>query len=272
VNGAVGGEGPGFDGRVIAVTGAASGIGEACATHLSAGGARVALVDRDEAGLDRVAGNLSGEAVAVIADVSTADGVQAYVGACVERWGQLDGVHLNAGIAGPIAPFAETDVDQYDAIMAINARGVYLGLRAAIRQMIAQETGGSIVVTASTAGLSGAPSMGLYSASKHAAVGLVKAAAIDHAADRIRVNAICPGEVDTPMLREGVRRAAADDAQMAGMLADMTARIPTGRLALPAEPARAAAWLLSDESSYVTGAVLVVDGGLSIGGYVADRG
>jgi NAD(P)-dependent dehydrogenase (short-subunit alcohol dehydrogenase family) len=260
---AIGGERRPFDGRVIAITGAASGIGEACAELLSAGGARVAVVDRDEAGADRVVGKLSGEAIAVIADVSTVEGVGTYVDACVERWGRLDGVHLNAGIAGPIAPFAESDADQYDALMAINARGVYLGLRAAIRQMIAQGTGGSIVVTASTAGLSAAPSMGLYSTSKHAAVGLVKAAAIDHAADGIRVNAICPGEVDTPMLREGVRGAAADDMQVEGMLADMTGRIPMGRLALPAEPARAAAWLLSDASSYVTGTVLVVDGGLS---------
>ncbi len=266
---AVGGGGLPFEGRAIAVTGAASGIGEACAERLSAGGARVAVVDRDEAGAARVVGKLPGDAIAVVADVSTTDGVQAYVHACVERWGKLDGVHLNAGIAGPVAPFAETDADQYDAIMAINARGVYLGLRATVRQMIAQGTGGSIVVTASTAGLSGTPSMGLYSASKHAAVGLVKAAAIDHATDGIRVNAICPGEVDTPMLRDGVRRAAADDAHLEQMLADMTGQIPMGRLALPVEPARAAAWLLSDDSSYVTGTVVIVDGGLSIGGYSA---
>ena len=253
-----------FDGRAIAITGAGSGIGESCAEHLSAAGARVAVVDRDEAAADRVVGKLSGEAFAVVADVSTAAGVQGFVDTCVERWGRLDGVHLNAGIAGPVASFAEYDAEHYDAIMAINARGVYLGLRASIRQMIAQGDGGSIVVTASTAGLSGAPMMGLYSASKHAAVGLVRAAALDHAADGIRVNAICPGEVDTPMLREGVRGAAADEAGAEEMLAEMRGRIPAGRLALPAEPAQAAAWLLGEESSYVTGAVLVVDGGLSI--------
>lgn len=269
MNASVADEGSRSGEPVIAITGAASGIGEACAERLSAGGARVAVVDRDEAGADRVAGRLPGEAIAVTADVATAEGVQAFVDAAVERWGRLDGVHLNAGIAGPLAAFAETDADHYDAIMAINARGVYLGLRAAIRQMIGQQTGGAIVVTASTAGLAGTQAMGIYSASKHAAIGLVRAAAIDHAADGIRVNAICPGEVDTPMLRQGMRRAAADDAHLEGMLAEMTARIPMGRLALPAEPAGVAAWLLGDDSAYVTGATFVVDGGLSVGQYSA---
>lgn len=259
----------GIAGNNFIVTGAASGIGAAVCSLLSDLGACIAVVDIDRDAAERTAASLPGRAVPVEADVTSVEGTDAYLAASSDAFGDIHGVHLNAGVLGKPTPLADTEPADYDWEMAVNARGVYLGLRGAIRRMRDQESGGSIVVTASTAGLVGSQALGIYSTSKHAAVGLVRTAAIDHAADGVRVNAICPGEVDTPMLRDAIEQFSPSVSEEDATRRKVASRIPVERLADPSELAAAVAWLLSRESSYVTGAALVVDGGLTAGRFNA---
>jgi NAD(P)-dependent dehydrogenase (short-subunit alcohol dehydrogenase family) len=259
----------GIAGKTFIVTGAGSGIGEAVCLLLSDRGASVAAVDLDAETAKRTTAKLPGPAVAIAADVTTPEGTAAYIAASAEALGDIDGVHLNAGVLGTPMPLADTEPTDYDWEMGVNAKGVYLGLRGAIRRMRTQGRRGSIVVTASTAGLGGSQSLGIYSASKHAAVGLVRAAALDHAADGIRVNAICPGEVDTPMLQRAIDTFSPTPGEREATRDAIAMRIPAGRVADPGELALAAVWLLSEDSTYVTGTTLVVDGGLTAGRFTA---
>lgn len=248
------------------MTGAGSGIGAAMCAGLSSLGARVAAVDIDADSVRRTAeANATGSVVAVTADVSTAEGTEDFIAQSADALGEIHGVHLNAGVLGRPNPLAETTPEEYDWEMSVNARGVYLGLRGAISHLQAQGSGGSIVVTASTAGLVGSHTLGIYSASKHAAVGLVRSAALDYSADGIRVNAICPGEVNTPMLQHAIEGFSSSPGEVEATRAKVASKIPIERVAHPAELAEAAIWLLSPESSYVTGATLVVDGALTAG-------
>lgn len=255
----------GLASRSFIVTGAGSGIGAAVSRRLSAAGANVVLVDLNGEAAERTASTLSGPGVAVPADVTTPDGTDGYLEAGWEAFGRIDGLHLNAGVLSTPAPIADTDPADYDWEMGVNAKGVYLGLRGAIRRLRDQGSGGAIVVTASTAGLGGSQGLSIYTASKHAAVGLVRSAAIDHCRDGIRVNAICPGEVDTPMLAGAIKAFSPTAEHEAAVRASVVERLPLGRIADPRELAEAAVWLLSDQASYVTGATLVVDGGLTAG-------
>jgi len=256
-----------LQGKVILVTGASSGIGKAATAAFARAGAKLVLVARrpgDEAvSLARDAG---ADCIFVTADVSKEADVEGCVRAAIERFGRLDGAFNNAASAdGAGAPLADFSPEDFDRTIAGTLRSVWLCMRAEVRAMLAQDPpGGAIVNTSSINGLGSAPLGALYSAAKAGVIALSKGGALDYAAKRIRVNALIPGAFRTPML-EGVM------SQMAGGSAEVVkaieeqyeARIPLGRIGDPAEAAQAAAWLLSDAASYVTGASLIVDGGMT---------
>jgi NAD(P)-dependent dehydrogenase (short-subunit alcohol dehydrogenase family) len=245
-------------GKVIMATGAASGIGRAACLIFAREGARVLVTDRDPAGgaetVDLI--RRSGGAAEFLAtDVADQDQVEAAVAFAVATWGRLDGAFNNAGVPEAFTPLLESTDETFDRIMAVNVRGVWLCLRAQVRQMRSQGGGGSIVNTASVAGLKGAGLMAIYSASKHAVIGLTKSAALEFARTGPRVNALCPGVVETPMMRT----VAADDRARRAFLAAQ----PGGRFGTPEEIGEAAAWLLSDAAAFVTGVAMAVDGGMT---------
>jgi NAD(P)-dependent dehydrogenase (short-subunit alcohol dehydrogenase family) len=191
-----------FNGKVALITGAGNGIGRATALAFAAYKAKVVVVDRDGPGAERTAGTIKqqgGDALAVTADVTKSADVQAYVKAAVDAYGRIDCFFNNAGIEGKLAPTAEYDEAMFDQVLAVNVKGVFLGLRYVLPVMIAKKSG-AIVNTASIAGLVGSPNMPAYVASKHAVVGLTKAVAGENARLGIRVNAVCPGPVDTRMI------------------------------------------------------------------------
>lgn len=241
------------DGRVGIITGAAAGIGRAAAEAFAAAGARLVLADRDGEGVGRVAQRLrdtGADLVAVRCDVSDEEDVAAMVAAATDRWGRLDIAFNNAGAAAPLERSSRAD---WDRTIAVNLTGTWLCMRAEIAAMRAAG-GGAIVNCSSIAGLVGFPAAGAYVASKHGIVGLTRSAALDLADAGIRVNAICPGVVDTPM----VTRATGGDAARRDAL---VAGEPIGRMGAPEEIAHAALWLCSAAASFVTGAAIAVDGG-----------
>lgn len=252
----------GLEGKVILVTGAGRGIGAATSRRLAEEGARVVVVDLDAELAEATAAGMPGDALAVAADVSSEDGVERYTQAALERFGRIDGVHLNAGITGTPTPLADSTFENWNRVVAVNLTGTYLGLRAALRVMRDQGDGGSIVSTASTGGVTGSATFGTYCATKHGVVGLVRSAALEGAALGIRVNAICPSATDTGMARVledsigGDRAAARERFERAN---------PLRRYATPEEVAALAAWLLSDEASYSSGGCFMVDGGRTAG-------
>src|SRR6185436_3386602 len=180
----------GLDGKVAIVTGGGSGMGAATARRLSGEGVKVAVVDLREDAAKEVVASLDGEAIAVGADVSTERGTDDYVAATIEAFGRVDLFHNNAGYGGHLVPIWEMSVAEFDKTMAVNTRGVFLGLRAVLGRMAAQGEGGAIVNTASVSGLRAVPGQGAYVPSKHGCVGLTKVAALDAAALRVRVNAV----------------------------------------------------------------------------------
>ncbi|HKF78262.1 MAG TPA: glucose 1-dehydrogenase [Candidatus Dormibacteraeota bacterium] len=247
-----------LDGRVALVTGGSAGIGLATAQAFAGEGARVVIGSRDrgrgEAAVEQVRAS-GGEAHFRATDVPDAAAIEALVSTCVERFGRLDCAFNNAATGGPgelCADVAEADFDQ---VVAVNLRGVWLCLKHEIRQMLRQG-GGAIVNMSSVDGLTGSPNSSVYSASKHAVDGLTRSAAVEYAASGVRVNAVCAGGIATEMLARGY-----------GHDLDWVERyrrpaIPIGRLGRPEECAEAVVWLCSDAASYVTGVCLPVDGGL----------
>lgn len=246
--------------KVALITGATGGIGLAAARLFSAEGAKLVLVDLDQGALDQAVAGLGNQAIGIAADVTDDAANAGYVRAALERFGRLDIAFLNAGIEGAIANLPDYPLDLYERVMAVNVRGVFLGLRHAIPAM-RQGGGGSIVITASLAGLRGTPRLSAYVASKHAVVGLMKTAALECAQHGIRVNTINPAPIATRMieaLEEGYAPGAA-----AMVKQKMEKAVPLRRYGQPEEVARLALFLASDEASYITGNVYPVDGGMS---------
>jgi NAD(P)-dependent dehydrogenase (short-subunit alcohol dehydrogenase family) len=243
----------GLAGKVAVVTGGASGIGAATARRLSEEGASVVVVDANAEGAERVAASLVGAGVAVTADVSQEEGVDRYMEAAVERFGRVDLHHLNAGIAGTVAALPEITAAEFDEVIAVNVRGVFLGLRAAFRQFARQDGGGAIVTTASIASLRGSADLVPYHASKHALLGLTRSAAVYGGPLGVRANAVAPGIIPTGLLGQ--------PAATGGSAAERARVTPLGRVGTVEEVAALVAFLLSDEAAYLTGEIVAVDGG-----------
>src|SRR5271166_3122 len=261
-----------FKGKVALITGAGAGIGRATAIGFARNGARVVVVDRDSAGGEATAGVIrqqGGEALFVAADVTKSADVQAYVKAALDAYGSIDCFHNNAGIEGKVAPTAEYDEAVFDAVMGVNVKGVFLGLRHVLPVMIAQQRG-AIVNTASVAGLMASPGMPAYVASKHAVIGLTKTAAGEVAKYGVRVNAVCPGPIDTRMIHSLETMLNPTDPASVGDR--YQSNIPIGRYGTPEEVANLVLFLCSDLASNITGAQYVVDGGrTATGGAVTNN-
>jgi 3alpha(or 20beta)-hydroxysteroid dehydrogenase len=249
----------GFEGQVAVITGAANGFGLAVAERLAAEDARLVLVDRDADALQAAAAKLGG--LAVVADVSVEAEVDGYVRSAVDAHGRIDLFFNNAGIEGRMAPMTELSVADFDRVWAVNARGVFMGLRAVLTVMKPQRSG-VIVNTASMAAIKGAATFSPYIASKHAVLGLTKSAALEAAPYGIRVNCVAPGHIDTRMARD--LTAQIDPSDPEGVYRSVSETVPYGkRYGTAAEVASMVTWLLSPESEYVSGTIQLIDGALN---------
>lgn len=247
----------GLQDKVIIVTGGARGIGAATARRLSEEGCKLVLVDLDGAEAQATAESLPGEAIGVGADVSKEEDVAAYHAAAKERFGRIDGVHLNAGIGGEWGVgLADTSMEDYDRVLSIDLRGVYLGMREALRDFREQGNGGAIVTTASTAGIVGGEWVSPYVAAKHGVVGLTKTGAVNGGPLGVRVNCVAPGLIVTRLT--DINESVVEDAARAR--AAQVATVPLGREGSPEDIASVVAFLMSDDSSYVSGVVIPVEG------------
>ena len=245
-----------LEGKVALITGAAGGIGAACARLFADEGARLLLMDREP-------GSAAPDGARAFAgDVSRPEDMEAAVAAATDAFGGLDIAILNAGIEGSVAPVAEYDVETFDKVIAVNLRGVFLGLKYAMPALEARG-GGSIVVTSSIAGLRGRARMGAYTASKHGVVGLMRTAALEGAPAGIRVNSVHPSPVETRMMRSLEAQLSPGDPE--GFRAAYRAASPQGRYAQPDEVARLMLFLAGDESSHCAGATYSLDGGRTAG-------
>jgi NAD(P)-dependent dehydrogenase (short-subunit alcohol dehydrogenase family) len=249
-----------LDGRTAVITGAAGVIGTATMQLLAERGARIVAVDRTEKPLRAAIAGLpaAAQAIAVTADVTQEDEVADYVRAAMENFGAIDVFHNNAGIEGDIAPIVRYPVETFRRVLEVNVVGVFLGMKHVLPVMLKQGRG-SIINTASIAGLLGTPDIAAYGASKHAVIGLTRSAAQECSATPIRVNCVCPGMIDSRMLSAIVEGRNPGNAPVPpGLIVD---RVPARRLGQPAEVASIVAFLASDEASYVSGAAYTVDGG-----------
>lgn len=259
-----------FDDQVMVVTGGASGIGRATAVRLASEGARVAVVDLPTAGggpqTVREIESGGGEARFVPTDVTSFEALRNCVRTVLQTWGRLDGLMNNAGINGPIALIEDYPEDDFDRVIAVDLKAVWLGMRAVIPQMKGQRRG-LILNTASTAGVASYVGTSAYTAAKHGVVGITKLAAQELAPFGIRVNCICPAPVHTPMMHDTERKVNPKDPLAARAIFE--AQQPLKRYANPEEVAALAAFLLSEEAAFITGAPYLIDGGLLAAGFGA---
>jgi NAD(P)-dependent dehydrogenase (short-subunit alcohol dehydrogenase family) len=247
-----------LSGKVALVTGAASGIGRASALELAREGAKVTCADLNAEGAESVAKEITragGEAIGLKLDVTDPADNQRAVDATLKRFGSLQLAHLNAGIAAT-SSVLDTALEEWNRTIAVNLSGVFYGLQVTARAIRDGRKGGSIVITSSDAGLRGGGAMGSYCASKHGVLGLMKCAVADLSPFKIRVNAICPGVIDTPILGPMHKNKVFTEGPLASAH-------PLGRVGQPEEIGRVVAFLLSDEASFVTGVGLSIDGGLN---------
>lgn len=247
--------------KVAVITGGAGAIGLAAAKMFIDQGAKVFLVDNDEAALNEAMATLASDDVEyVVSDVTQAQDVENYVQLAVEKFGGIDIFLNNAGVEGQTKPITDYDIDAFDKVIAVNVRGVWLGLKYVIPEM-EKRGGGSIIITSSVAGVGGFPALSPYVASKHAGVGLMRTAALECAPQGIRVNSVNPAAVESRMMRsleEQMAPGAANEVKAA-----LTEMIPLRRYAEPEDCANIMTFLASDESKFCTGGVYMVDGGTS---------
>lgn len=249
--------------KVAIITGGAGGMGAATAALFAQEGAKVLVVGRTEEKLRNTVKALNHESASyTVADVSKPEDTQRYVREAVQRYGGVDVLVSNAGVEGPLKHISEHTVEDFDAVMATNVRGVWLSVKYVLPEM-QKRGGGSIVLTSSSLGIAGSPAHSAYVTSKHAVIGLARSLAHDCAPSRIRVNVTCPGAVDNAMM-DSVHRHLAPGAEEQ-FKSTFTARIPLKRYGTNEELARLNLFLASDESSYATGQVIAVDGGLTAG-------
>jgi len=249
-----------FAGKVAFVTGAASGIGRATALAFASAGAAVVVADVSDEGNQetaRLIENQGGRVLAVPCDVTRSEDVEDALRRTVGAFGRLDIAFNNAGVEQPVGPAAEVTEEQWDRIVDINLRGVFLCMRHEIPLML-ESGGGAIVNTSSGAGVTAVKGQAAYTAAKHGVVGLTKAAALDYAQANIRVNAVCPGIIDTAMMERFTGDTAEGRQRVIG-------QEPVGRMGTPEEIAAAVLWLCSDTAAFVVGHALVIDGGQTVG-------
>lgn len=245
--------------KVIIVTGGSTGIGRAAALRCAAEGAKVVVADVNTVAAPATVEEITragGSARFIKTDVAVGSEVRALVEGTVQAYGRLDGAFNNAGIEGTFTNILKMSEADFDRTIAVNLRGVWLCLKYQLEQIVSQGSGGSIVSTASVAGLVGTRGASAYVASKHGVVGLTRSIALEFARKRIRVNAVCPGVIRTAMVQRLIDESGVTEESLVG-------QEPMARLGEPREIADAVAWLLSDEASFVTGVALPVDGGYS---------
>lgn len=250
-----------FEGKVVLITGAAGGIGREAARLFADQGAKLVLVDVDQKVIEKVASELElDDYLALSADVSNEEQVKNFVHLTKEKYGKIDVFFNNAGVGVKYGRITDITAEELDKVLNVNVKGVFYGLKHVLAVMLEQKSG-SIVNTSSVNGVNGSPGLAAYSASKHAVIGLTKTVAVECAGSGVRINAICPGPVDTPMIRALAEMKTPDNPEQTREFYEQ--RIPLKRYAQPSEIAELVLFLSSDKASYITGSVYRIDGGMT---------